>query len=289
MKMGKIHPPHHHLVLCGLKREMNLLVQEILQLNPQWGPSDIFVIAKIKAEALKKLQQDPNLQGVHFIIDSPFNEQALHSVQVERAQKVMVLSDWSDKGASVKETDARAILTAMAVRKISPQTCLVVELLDPSFSAYLKTAHVDEVIYSREYSRILLANSVSSSGTAHVIYDLLSVSKDYHITTWEIPSEFHWRPFSELALYFNNLAEPRTICLGLLENAGNINNLRRKVISDAQKFPDISGSLANLRGLKEFESNTPRINPSEDYKIIPNSMAIVLTYRDLRKRKDEAA
>lgn len=269
----------NHLVLCGWKPEMDLIIKEILHINSLWRDEDIVIISKAAKQFLQNFKDDPELKGVHIIIDEPFSEKALAQACIQKATKVIVLADWSNKNESATETDAKTVMAAMAVEKMAPHVYMIAELLDPAFAVYLKMAFVDEIIYSREYSRILLASSVSSGGIAHVIYDLLSIHHTCKLSTLKLPSDFTGKTFGELYQYYDLQTDPRIICIGLLENTGNLAHLKRRALIEAQKHPDMRTILSHLKNIKEIESNTPKLNPGQNYSIRPNSLAIVMTHR----------
>jgi voltage-gated potassium channel len=278
----------NHFVMCGWKGEMRSVVKEVLRANPQWKDSDIVIVAKVDKERLEELRQDPELQKIHIIEEEHFNENALRAACIEEASKIMVLADWSNKNESATETDAKTVMAAMTIEKIAPEVYMIAELLDPHFALYLKMAHVDEVIYAREYSRNVLANAVSSPGIAHVVYDLLDVHKSCGLYTVPIPPECVGRPFLELCQHFENNSSNGAICIGLLENTGNLHFLKRQALIEAQKSPEMRTVLKNLQHVKEIESNLPRINPGDDYIVHTNSLAVVVGHHSEQPQNPEA-
>lgn len=273
--------PKNHLVLCGWKQEMDMVVKEILLVNTQLKSEDILIIAKINKSYLNSFEDDPLLSGVQFILGDPFSDETLEMASVQTASKVIVLADWANKSESATETDAKTLMAIMAVEKKAPFVYLVAELLDPSFLVYFKMANVDEIIFSREYSRILLANSVSSGGIGHVLYTMLSKDGHSRLATVNFPAEFIGRTFGELYDYYNQNTDPRAICIGLLENIGNLAILKRQALVEAQKFPEMRTILSHLKNIKDLENNCPKLNPGHDYMIMPNSMSIIIgDYRE---------
>jgi len=250
-------------------------MKEILHANPQWTDKDVVVVSRVPAQSVAELKADPALAGVHVIQDDHFSERALIRANVQKASKVIVAADWANKNESVTETDAKTVMAAMTIEKLAPHVYLIAELLDPNFAIYLKMANVDEVIYTREYSRILLANAVSTAGIAHVIFDLLNLDSTSELKTTPFPAEYVGKDFGQLCRYFEGLPT-RNICIGVLENTGNIHVLKRQALSEAQKSPEMRVVLKNLTVVKGIECNLPKLNPGENYIIKPNSMAIVV-------------
>lgn len=266
----------NHLLICGWKQDMGLIVSEILQADPQWNERGLVILANVRPEDVEEVKSDPALSGVYFILDEAFHEPALKQASIQSAAKVIVLADWSDKTMSSTETDAKTVMTMMAIEKLAPHVYKIAEILDPDYAVYLKMAHVDELIFPRDYSRLLLAVTAFSAGVSHVVYDLLTVDTPCTLTTTPVPDHLIGKPFSDLFRHFDERPEPRSICIGLLENTGNLHALRRRAKSEAQKSTEIRTVLSNLKLVKEIQSNLPKLNPGDDYLVQPYSMAVLL-------------
>jgi len=267
-----------HLILCGWKQDMNLVVREVLRVEPSWREKGIVVLARVTDEAVAEFRADKDLEWVQIIRDDFFNEAALLRAGIKRAGRAMVFADWSDRNETVTETDAKTVMAAMAIEKLAPQTYVVTELLDMEFLQYLKMARVDEIVYSREYSRVLLANAIASPGVTHAVFDLMDPSMPTDLGTAPIAPEFEGKKFSELAAHYESL---KMICIGVLENTGNIHTLKTQALIKAQKFPQMRTVMKNLSKVKEIECNHPRINPGDEYVIenVETTRAIVIRDR----------
>ena len=273
-------PYTNHLVICGWKQEMHLLIIEMLHANPQWSPKDIVIVSGASDELVKTLKGVPEVEGVHLIRDEYFSEAALIRASITTASKALILADRSDRSESSTETDAKTVMAAMAIKKLAPLLYVTTELLDLDFLQYVKMAKVDEVIYSREYWRILLANATSASGITHVIAELLDSNSTCMLTSVQIPQNFIGRKFSDLAEFFAHQKRLRMICIGLLENTENVNVLKRKALVAAQKTTEVRNVLNSLTLIREMECNVPKLNPGDGYIIQKDSMAVVLTNQD---------
>ena len=60
-------------------------------------------------------------------------------------------------------------------------------------------------------------------------------------------------------------------------NTGSPNKMKREALREAQKTPDISKLVANLKDVKDLLINNPVLLPNDDYVIKNNSMGIILT------------
>lgn len=206
-----------HLVICGWKREMPTILEEILRLNQDLKPEDIVIIAPISQETLERFKADETFKKINVLRGDYFTQTMLDHASVKQARKVLIMADWSIPTQSLTSIDAKTVMTAMTIRKIAPTVYIAAEIIDPKLDPYLRLAHCDEVMHTREYSRALLANCAGRTGFAHVFYDLLSIDTPTQIITLPIPPEFIGRTFSDLAVHFKKSSG--SIAIGILENA----------------------------------------------------------------------
>ncbi|MGD8371313.1 MAG: ion channel [Syntrophobacterales bacterium] len=261
-----------HFVICGWKSEMVSVLEDILGVNPDLSDEDIVLVSTVEPEKVENLRSHPSLQNIRFVRGDYVDENVLLRANIKQAAKVLVLAD-SSAQASDQEVDARTVMCVLTVKTISKDIYTCVELIDSKFKRYLENVHCDEIILSREYNRILLANATAASGIAHVVQDLLDVEGGRLITK-TFPARFVGDSFANLGRYF--LEEENTILIGMLENTGNIFQRKREALREAQKTSDISRLVANLQEVKELRGNLPVFNPGPDYQIKSYSRAILI-------------
>ena len=268
-----------HLLICGWRREMDGLLEEIFLLNPMMNPEDIVIVAPIGQEVLETFKADGRFAKVHVLRGNYYSQAMLERAGVKQARKVLILADWSGPVKSLTGIDANTVLTAMTINKISPGTRMAAELLDLKFESYLRMAQCDEIIYSKEYPRILLANGAKSAGLAHIIFDLLTVHTDARILTVSIPPDLVGKTFSDLAAYCKQL--DGSIAIGLIENTGKVGEMKKEALRQAQKNPNTRTVLTRLKEVRQIGANVPVLNPKKDYKIKNYSLAVLIGNKSL--------
>lgn len=269
----------NHLVICGWKKDMFKLLEEIFISNPKLNKSDVVVIANIGSDIIELFrQQYPEFSEINILRGEHYNETILKNANLKMASKVMILADESTD-ASDTEKDSKTVMTAMTVNTIAKDSRISAELLDRKFESYLRNAHVDEIIYTSDYGKSLIAKTVLQVGVVKVINDLLDVRTPALISTRNIPEEYHGKTFDELASYFKKF--DNSIVIGLVENVGSYMERKREALKEAQKTPDISKLVSNLQMAKIMENNMPNLNPGADYIIKTNSMVILIERRNL--------
>jgi len=282
----------NHFIICGWKRNMAQVLSDIMEKNKSFLASEIVIINTADQEEVDVLKSDKKFSDINFIHGDDIDERVLHRSNIRYAKKVLVLADVLVKG-SVQEVDSRTVMSIITIKSISKTIYTAAELLDSKFERYLMFSNCDEVILSSDYNRALIANASAGSGISHVISELLDVTTDISINTLDIPGKYIGQTYNELFTYY--LAKDRTILIGILENTGNFFTRKKEAIKEAQKTPDISKLVDNLKVVKSLIANQPVINPYPDYILKKYSKSIIIEGRDtgsqkrLRERMDHGS
>lgn len=264
-----------HLVICGWRQDMAIVLDEIVKLNPEIPPEDIVIVAPISQEAFDAFKTLKRFSAIRILRGDYFSQSMLELAGARGAERILILADASGAARSATEVDAKTVMTAMTVDKISPKSHVTAELMDTRFQVYLRMAHVDEIVYSNDYARILLANSVKSAGLAYIVYDLLDVGTDARIQTIPIPPELVGKTFAEVA-EFCRTQHHKSIAIGLVENSGKIREMKSEALRQAQKNPNTRTVLRNLKEVRNIGTNTPVLNPPKSYVVKKYSRAVII-------------
>ncbi len=263
----------NHFIICGWKRDMDKVLADILLKNRKYHPADIVLINTAPPEDIESIRADRRFTGINFIYGDYIDEKILHRACLKNAEKLLVLADRLVTG-SVQEVDSRTVMAIITVKTISKTVYTAAELLDSKFERYLKFSNCDEVILSSDYNRSLIASASTGAGISHVISELLDPECGASISTREIADTYVGKSYSELVSHFGKTGSG--VLIGLLENTGNF-FLRKKVaLEEAQKTPDISLLVTNLKEVKTLTPNQPVLNPDGEYVIKKYSKAIVI-------------
>jgi len=272
----------NHFVICGWKEDMPSFIQHILQSNPKLKASDIVLINMQSEAEITALLETPDLKDVKVVRGEYYVESNLKRAVPEKAQKILILAD-STPGPNgeiptITEADARTIMTAMTLSSIAKGVSVAAEIIDSTMDQYLRLAHVNEIIYSRETSRMLLAMSSMGTGITNVFHELLSAKSPYFVTTKIVPEAFLNQPFGQLRDYFIQ-NYPKDTLIGILENSGNTHAAKEAALKRAQQTPNVKVLVENLKEVKALRFNQPVFTPATDYQIKEGSMAIVIENR----------
>ena len=269
----------NHFIICGWHEDMAELVHHVLDCNQNLTAREIVVIANVSPNTLEGFFADPVLEDLQVIFGDHFSEINLKRAAPERARKVLILADRTAiQGASAPtptEVDARTIMTAMTISNIARGTLVTAEILDPKMDHYLKLANVSEIIYSSEYSRLLLGNASGGTGIANIVFDLLDNKTAAQITSYPIPENLIGTTYHEMKLELARL-HPYLLVLGLLENSGNSHSIKEEALKRAQQTPNMAKLVSNLKMVKDIKCNHPTFHPDPEMIVPRGSMAIVI-------------
>ncbi|MBD3420571.1 MAG: transporter [Chitinivibrionales bacterium] len=263
-----------HFLICGWKREMNHILHEVLKSNNRFDPTEVVLINKAPTEEINALRSEERFSGIKFINGDFIEERDLVRAGVKGAAKALVLADYLTKG-DLQQIDSKTVMAVMSIKNLNKKAYVCAELLDTKFEKYLKLSQCDEVLLSRRFSRSMLASASAGTGLSHVIRTLIAEDTGAQITTLHFPDSFIGKEYGTLADYYRD--KQHSLLIGLLENTGNLVSRKREALREAQKNPDISKLIPDLRSVKNLTANDPVINPRHDYLIKKYSRGIVIT------------
>ena len=268
----------NHIIICGWKDHMLDILLEILNLNSNLSSQELVIISNVDSERIEEIKKHKVLKGLRFVRGDYFAEPSLARSNLGRARKVIVLADTLES-AGPAEVDSKTVMAVMTIRNMAKDVYICAELLEQKYEQYLKQAMCDEIILIRQYGRLLLANSSSSSGISHIIHKMLALPDGgSKLDTCEIPERFVGQAYSEFKSFISGTG--RKISLGILEKTGSANKMKMEALREAQKTSDVSRLVANLRDVKNMEVNKPVLQPEDDYIIPKHAMGIVLAKHD---------
>lgn len=269
----------NHLVVCGWKQDIKEILRDILRISNKLQSDQIILVSNADPQQVDELKESDQLKGLKFVRGDYFAEHTLKRANVSQAAKVLILADTLDSNA-VSEVDSKTVMTVLTVKSMQRETYVTAEVLDRKFESYLRHAQCDEIIFSRDFARQLLASSSSTNGMSHIIHELVSrENSSTWLTTIPVPENFvgktygEFRAYTELTLARN---KRNVVMIGLLENTGSQTRMKLEALREAQKTSDVSRLVSNIQGVKGLSANHPRFLPAEDSVLLRYSAAIIL-------------
>lgn len=269
----------NHLVICGWKHDMQDILNGILRANPGLHSDQLVLVSNVDPQLVDQLKESSRLNGLKFVKGDYFAEPVLQRANIGGSAKVMVLADTLESSA-VSEVDSKTVMTVLTCKAMSRETYVIAEILDRKFESYLRHAQCDEIVFSQDFSRQLIASTSSTNGMSHIVYDLISQRQsDAVLKTLPVPERLIGQSYARLCADITAAASADNksiMILGLLQNTGTQTRMKIEALKEAQKTSDISRLVANIQGVKGLEANKPMLLPADDTVVPRYSAAIVL-------------
>jgi len=175
-----------HTIICGWNFQGKRVVKELLSATVKQQRGIV-----ILTDSDKRPVEDDR---VEFIKGDPSQDENLNRAGIERADSVIVLTDFA-KGAN--EADAEALMVVLAVESLNRKVHTCVQLMNSANRVHLEHAHADEIICLDQMGGSLLVASALNHGVAYLVTDLLTFNRgsefyryDRHLSEEMVGQEF---------------------------------------------------------------------------------------------------
>jgi voltage-gated potassium channel len=161
---------NNHLIICGWNKTAEILVRHYQTVSKN-EHTPVIVIAQFDEESIfidAKLKDQ-----VRFINEDFTKVSVLEKAGIRRAKTCIILADKSH-GRSEQDADARTILTALTVERLSPEVYTCAELINREYGAHLEMGQVNDYVISEEQNGFILAQSALNPGLMKVFNELLT-------------------------------------------------------------------------------------------------------------------
>ena len=262
-----------HVVICGWKNDIKMLIRGILRKNREMNPTDIILISNIDDVKIQSLRDDMELQGLNILRGDFTEEQTLLNANIREAGKVLIIGE-NQENLNEELVDSRVFVCTLLVRKLNSKCHICAEIKTERYKNYLESQNCAEVIYVDEYTRYILSTSTNYGGMSKVMSSFLDNGDGVSVQISPISENWIGRTYGELFAWYKN--EKNILLLGVLENMGVEKDLKHQILSEAQKSTNYGEIIQRLKSVKNMETNFPHLNPSDDYILERNTGAIIL-------------
>ena len=262
-----------HIIVCGWKNDIKILIQGILHKNKSLKPSDIILINNVEDVRLQALRDDAELNGLNILRGDFTEQQTLMNANVKDASKILIIGENHDNQDD-ELVDSRVFVSALLVRKLNPKCHICAEVKTERYKNYLEDQNCAEVVYVDEYTRYILTTSTNYSGMSKVMSSFLDNGDGVSVQIAPIEPKWHGKTYGELFAWYKNAKN--ILLLGVLENMGVEREIKHRILSEAQKSTNYGEIIQRLRTVKTMETNYPHLNPEDSYILDENMGAIIL-------------
>ena len=200
-----------HILICG----WNGNAKEMLKVLDEeaYGQG-------VKIVLLADLPENPLPQSrIKFVRGDATLDTDLERASAKNARSAILLSDESHGPVDGATSDARTVLTSLAVESANNQIYTVAEVRDPLNRRHFARTKTDELVASSELAGGLLARSALNPGVGHVFETLMRLDRSAEVYVMPAPLSCIGKSF-EHALKF--LHHERNVILIGVQNAGSV-------------------------------------------------------------------
>jgi len=192
---------NEHILVCGWNPAGATMLQELA--GPAARHSLIVVVGDNDEEPAALSELRARHEQIRFHRADYTRVDVLDELAVKRAAAVIILTDmWGDRTDA--DRDARAVLTALTVERLSPGIFVCAELINSQHEDLLRMAGVEAVVIRDWYAGVLMGSIGRSRGMAAVLSDLLTTTTGNAFHKVEIPRRLHGKTVMELHLALKN-------------------------------------------------------------------------------------
>ena len=270
--LKKMQKMKNHIIICGWKNDIKILINDILKKNKKLLPSDIILINSVDEAKVQSLKDDESLKTINYLKGDYTEEQTLINANAKYASKVLIVGE-NHENMDAELVDSRVFVSALMFRNLNSKCHICAEVKTERYKNYLEAQNCAEVIYTEEYTRYILSTSTNYSGMSKVMSSFLDNGDGVSVQIEKLNEAWVGKTYKEL---FNTYKDKNVLVLGVLENMGVEKEIKHQILSEAQKSTNYGEIIQKLKNVKSMETNCPKLNPSDDYIITRNTGAIIL-------------
>ena len=162
-----------HRVVCGWNHAGPGVMLEMFSPGNPRGKEPVVLITETQG-----LPDDVPVDGVrhdllYHVSGDHTRVETLHRAGILRATSATLLADTVVQ-RSDQDRDARTVLSALTIEKLSPEIFTVAELTNRENESLLRMHGVEEIVVADEYSAVILGSAVRNRGLVAVLDEILT-------------------------------------------------------------------------------------------------------------------
>jgi voltage-gated potassium channel len=276
--LGNMEHQTNHIIICGWQEGLIGVIQSLLDMHSGITPDRLLLLNNEPSEKINALQNRKDMTGLGFVAGDITDIADLNRAGVADARFVMILASRGDSAP-----DSKTLLCVMGIRQISKTLHICAEVSEDRFVNHLISAGCNELIHLSSLRRSLVALSMVKPGMGNILHSLITPDQDARVEIRPIELEHEGQAFGILQQKYAE--QDNEILIGLLENVGNPYELKQEALRNAQKTPDISTLVHQLKDVKQLSPNKPLLCPANDYIIRPRTQAVILRRKPAIKKE----
>lgn len=228
-----------HVVVCGWNESGRTVLRELFGPGTPWDRA-VVVVTEEPIPAGSIPREDVRPENLYRHIGDYTRESVLEQVQIHRAESVILLAD-ELVPRSNQDCDARTVLAALTIERMSPGIYTVAELHSRENEELLRKAGVEDVVVADFYAGMILGSVQRNRGLVQVLDDILTQSHGNAFQTRDLSARWEGLTVSDLAQEL--LHEHRSILVAVEQDGKMlVNPPSGTALREGQKVMVITGN-----------------------------------------------
>ena len=183
-----------HVIFCGWNSGGLAALRE-MQCDARFVERDVVILCdRDHVEGLETLPYPNRVKVVH---EDFTRVAALQRAHLDHASVAILLND-THRGRTPQDADARTVLAALTIEKLSTRVQTCCELSNAESEPHLRMGKVDEIIITGDLSGSLLAQAAIDAVGARILHNLLSPTVGCSLRLFPLEESWVGRTFGEL-------------------------------------------------------------------------------------------
>ncbi|MEL6232659.1 MAG: ion transporter [Cyanobacteria bacterium J06627_3] len=208
-----------HIVICGWNRGGHLIVEELLA-DGEMDRCAVVIVAEETDEPSQSLKH-LNRSQLYFYPEDYTKIDILETVGIRHASRAILLADATHPRTD-QDRDARTVLAALTIEKLSPSIYTCAQLLDRRNDVQLKLAGVDDVIVTEEVASHLIATSTRNQGSVEALAELLTVQSGHQIYEVQVPTTWVGKHYWALVQHLKQQSDALLLAIESIKKGDRI-------------------------------------------------------------------
>jgi voltage-gated potassium channel len=126
-------------------------------------------------------------------------------------------------------------------------------------------------LLNEEYNKYILSKAITDPGISKVIGNLIK-DKNFKII-YTKKTEITYKEM------FDEMLKNNSLLIGVIENYGNLKQLKKEYIKEAEEYPNIDKLYDKIHELQNIQLNKVILTPNDNY-IIQKHTALIILEKD---------
>lgn len=222
-----------HIIIVGWNYRSKSIIQELVNEDKN-----------IKIVLIDNIEQNPySNKNIFFIKGNGWDETVLNRSNLKDAKTAIVLGDKDQSNTEM--SDAKSVLTCLAIDKINPNVYLVAEVINHENVIHFTRTNVNDIIVSSEIESKVIVRSILYKGVSKAFKELITNAFGNELYEEPIKKSFNGKTYLEIV---KGYLDYKATVIGFSRgNETYVNPNKDEVLIEGDKLIYIANEKLNLK------------------------------------------